>query len=166
MIDRLNTCKKYLIKTPLGIFPILLFWIVTIIYLVLGYNISLEKGFSFKLLVFMTFFEGIVYLVTVMGLRTYTIYTDSIEIYAPYNILNRRRTIMICDVIKIVHYKNARGPNAFRFYFKNGRTQTTYYNRYIFIDDKFNEVINFFKSKEIPLFRRKIFNKIVPFDEQ
>lgn len=158
--------KKSLIKTPLGVFPILIFWIVTIIYFALGYNISLDKGFSFRLLVFMTIFEGIIYLVTVMGLRTYTIYNDSIEIYAPYNIFNRRKTIVICDVIKIVHYTNARGPNTFRFFFKNGSRVTTYYNRYIFRDDKFDEVINYFKSKGIPLFRRKIFNKIVPFDEQ
>jgi hypothetical protein len=117
MTDRQQNDKNYLIKTPLGIFPILLFWVVTIIYFILGFNASLEKGFSFKLLLGMSFFEGIIYLVTVMGLRSYTIYADSIDIYAPYNIFNRRSTIMICDVIKIVHYINAKGPNTFKFYF-------------------------------------------------
>jgi hypothetical protein len=166
MNNNQNVDKICLIKTPLGVFPILIFWIVTIIYFALGYNISLEKGFSFKLLIFMSFFESIIYLVTVMGLRSYTIYNDSIEIYAPYNIFNRRKTIVICDIIKIVYYTNVRGSNTFKFFFKNGSRMTTYYNRYLFHDDKFDEVINYFKSKEIPLFRRKIFNKIVPFDEQ
>jgi len=154
--------EKYIIKTPLGITTILIFWIVTFIYFVLVYNISIEKGFSFKLLGIILFFEGIIYLVTVMNLRIYKIYNDKIEIFAPYSFFNRKYLINIVDIQKIIYFSGT--PGAFRFYLKNGVIKTICFNTYFFVDDKFKDVIIFFKSKNISLYRRKIFNIIVPFD--